>query len=143
MTITFYDLAGADPALRFSPYCWRTRMALLHKGLAFDAVPWRFSDKAVLEPSGQAKVPTIVDNGRWVNDSWQIALYLDQTYPDRPLLMKDEGRRAAARLVDVWLIGAAHMTALPMVLLNMFGHLDPKDQPNFREIREKQFGKSL
>ena len=28
-----YDLAGADPALRFSPFCWRIRMALAHKGL--------------------------------------------------------------------------------------------------------------
>jgi hypothetical protein len=33
MARTLYDLAGADPDLRFSPYCWRTRLALAHKGL--------------------------------------------------------------------------------------------------------------
>jgi hypothetical protein len=25
--IRLYDLAGADPACRFSPYCWRTAVA--------------------------------------------------------------------------------------------------------------------
>ena len=30
MAITFYDLCGKDGA-RFSPYGWRTRMALAHK----------------------------------------------------------------------------------------------------------------
>ena len=29
MTILLHDLAGADPARRFSPYCWRIRMALV------------------------------------------------------------------------------------------------------------------
>jgi hypothetical protein len=36
MAIKLYDLAGAELDQRFSPYCWRTRMALAHKGtLAF------------------------------------------------------------------------------------------------------------
>ena len=34
MTITMYDLAGAEADRRFSPFCWRTRMALAHKGLS-------------------------------------------------------------------------------------------------------------
>ena len=40
-----YDLAGAQDDRRFSPYCWRTRMALAHKGLSVDTVPWRFTTK--------------------------------------------------------------------------------------------------
>jgi hypothetical protein len=28
-----YDLAAAEPERRFSPYCWRIKMALAHKGL--------------------------------------------------------------------------------------------------------------
>ena len=48
MAIIMHDLAGADPALRFSPYCWRTRMALAHKGLAVETIPWRFTEKAAL-----------------------------------------------------------------------------------------------
>jgi hypothetical protein len=33
MAIKLYDLAGAETDRRFSPYCWRARMALVHKGL--------------------------------------------------------------------------------------------------------------
>ena len=44
MTIRMYDLAGANPAVRFSPYCWRARRALAHKGLDVETNAWRFSD---------------------------------------------------------------------------------------------------
>ena len=39
MTIIMHDLAGADPDLRFSPYCWRIRFALAHKGLPVRPLP--------------------------------------------------------------------------------------------------------
>ena len=38
--------------------------------------------------SGQSLVPVLVDGGRVVNDSWNIACYLDEAYPDRPKLME-------------------------------------------------------
>ena len=34
--ITLWDLAGAEDDRRFSPYCWRVKMALAHKGLEFE-----------------------------------------------------------------------------------------------------------
>lgn len=37
------------------------------------------------------QVPVIVDDnqgGKWVNDSWEIAKYLEKTYPDQPSLFK-------------------------------------------------------
>ena len=73
MAIVLHDLAGADPELRFSPYCWRTKMALAHKGLAIETIPWRFTDKAALAFSGQGRVPVIRDGDRVVSDSWAIA----------------------------------------------------------------------
>ena len=73
MAITMHDLAGADPALRFSPYCWRARMALAHKGLAVETVPWRFTEKDAIAFSGQGRVPVIRDGERVVPDSWSIA----------------------------------------------------------------------
>ena len=42
--IKMYDLAGADEKRRFSPYCWRIRMALAHKGLDVECMPWRFTE---------------------------------------------------------------------------------------------------
>ena len=66
MAITLYDLAGADENRRFSPYCWRARMALAHKGLTFTTVPWRYADKAVIAAFGSDRVPVIVDRGHAV-----------------------------------------------------------------------------
>ena len=48
MARQLYELCGTDPARRFSPYCWRSRMALAHKGLEAEVVPWRFTDTAAL-----------------------------------------------------------------------------------------------
>lgn len=31
MSLNLYDLAGAQPERRFSPYCWKICMALAHK----------------------------------------------------------------------------------------------------------------
>jgi glutathione S-transferase len=76
MMITLHDLAGADPALRFSPYCWRTKFALAHKGLPVDTVPWRFTDTDAIAFSGQGRVPVIQDEVTVVSDSWAIAEYL-------------------------------------------------------------------
>ena len=81
MTVTLYELAGADPDLRFSPYCWRTRFALAHKGLPVDTVPWRFTDGAAIAFSGQGKVPVIQDGATVVSDSWAIADYLEEQAP--------------------------------------------------------------
>ena len=95
MALRLYDLAGAEPERRFSPYCWRIKMALAHKGLSFDTVPWRFTEKDVIAFSGQGRVPVLVDDDRVVFDSWTIATYLEDTYLDRPSLF---GGRAGTPL---------------------------------------------
>lgn len=86
MGLQLYDLAGAEPERRFSPYCWRTKLALAHKGIAVETIPWRFTDKDTIAFSGQGRVPVLVDGDRIVSDSWVIATYLEKTYADRPSL---------------------------------------------------------
>ena len=56
MAIKLYDLAGAETDRRFSPYCWRARMALAHKGLEVETIPWRFTEKDAIAFSGQGRV---------------------------------------------------------------------------------------
>jgi Glutathione S-transferase, N-terminal domain len=53
MTLRLYYLAGAEPERRFSPYCWRIRLALAHKNLPVETIPWRFTEKAEIAASGQ------------------------------------------------------------------------------------------
>ena len=76
MTRTLYDLTGAYD-LRFSPNCWRSRMALAHKGLDVECEPCRFTEKDKLAFSGQTRVPVLRDGDTVVSDSWAIACYLE------------------------------------------------------------------
>jgi glutathione S-transferase len=143
MTITLYDLAGADPARRFSPNCWRTRMALAHKGLVVDAVPWRFTDKDAIAFSGQGAVPVIVDDGRCVVDSWEIARYLEEAYPDRPSLFGGKAGVTPIRFIQAWTERVLQPGVGRMIMADIFAILHEKDRAYFRETREKRFGMAL
>ena len=142
MAITLYDLAGAEADRRFSPFCWRSRMALTHKGLAVETVPWRFTDTHAIAFSGQGKVPVIVDGGKTVFDSWTIADYLDATYPERPLLASKR-ERALAKFIGNWTDTVLHPGVARLIMVDVFEHLDEKDKPYFRQSREQRFGMTL
>jgi glutathione S-transferase len=142
MTVTLYDLAGAEDDRRFSPFCWRTRLALAHKGLAVEALPWRFTEKDKIAFSGQGKVPVMVDGGKTVFDSWTIADYLDATYPERPLLASPR-ERALAKFVSAWTDTVLHPGLARLIVSDVHDHLHEKDKPYFRKSREDRFGTTL
>ncbi len=143
MAIKMYDLAGAEAARRFSPFCWRARMALAHKGLAVETVPWRFTERAALAFSGSETVPVIVDGDRSVADSWDIANYLEDTYPDRPTLFGGEVGRGEALFVKYWVERALHPLLAPILIKSVFEHIHDDDKTYFRENREARFGQTL
>lgn len=142
MTLQLYDLAGADPQRRFSPYCWRTRLALAHKGLAVETMPWRFTEKDAIAFSGQGRVPVLVDGERCVFDSWSIATYLEQAYPDRPSLFGDAAAIPLTHLVNAWADGLTPLLA-PLIAADILAHLHEKDRVYFRKSREGRFGTTL
>jgi glutathione S-transferase len=137
MAITLYDLCGAEQDRRFSPYCWRTKMALKHKGLEFDTVPWRFTEKDAIKFAGSTTVPVIKDGDTVVADSWNIAVYLDEAYPQRPGLFHGTESRALTEFFAHWAFRAVHPAVLKVVIT------DEKDRAYFRESREKRFGMPL
>ena len=142
MTLRMYDLAGADPERRFSPYCWRIRLALAHKGVPVETIPWRFTDKDAIEPSGQIFVPVLVDGDRWVSDSWTIANYLEDTYPDTPSLFDGAGGRHLSLFYSCFadsLVGAI----FPFIALDILQRVAEKDRDYFRTTREKRVGMTL
>ncbi len=143
MTVTLYDLAGADPALRFSPYCWRTRLALAYKGLEVATIPWRFTEKDRLAFSGQGRVPVIIDGDHVVADSWTIAEYLEDTYPDRPSLFGGAAGRAHARFINAWANSVVHPSIARLVVRDILDVLAPQDVTYFRASRERAFGATL
>lgn len=142
MTIILHDLAGADPDIRFSPYCWRTRFALAHKGLPVETVPWRFTDREAIAFSGQGKVPVIQDDGKVVSDSWAIAEYLEDQVPT-PTLFGGPTGRAHALFVNAWADAVLVGGIARFILRDLFDVIDPKDRDYFRSSREARFGRSL
>jgi glutathione S-transferase len=143
MTVILYDLAGVEAARRFSPFCWRAKMALAHKGLEFEAVPWRFTEKDKLPQPNDGRVPVIVDDGRVVHDSTAIADYLESRYPDLPSLFGDDHARALTRFVQNWVETVLQPAILGFVVLDIHNHIGPADQAYFRRSREERLGGSL
>jgi glutathione S-transferase len=143
MAIKMFDLAGAEPDRRFSPYCWRIKLALMHKGLEFETIPWRFTDKSVIAPYNSERVPVLVDNGRAVADSWTIANYLDDSYPDQPALFGNKQQRALARFYNQWTDMILHGAIAPIVVGDILRHLDARDRDYFRTSREARLGTTL
>lgn len=141
MARQLYELCGTDPARIFSPYCWRSRMALAHKGLDFESVPWRFTETDRLAFAGHDKVPVLVDGPKVVADSWEIALHLDAAYPDRPSLMR--GNPAPYRLVAAWNDAVVQAGIARLVVSDIPPLLGDADRSYFVTSREKRFGMPL
>jgi glutathione S-transferase len=138
-----YDLAGAEDDRRFSPFCWRIRLALAHKGLPVRTLPWRFTEKERIAPSGQGRVPVLVDNGRWIADSWVIANYLEDAYPDRPSIFGGAAGRALSRFYSNWADAVLQPGLIRLTLLDIWKHVAPQDKEYFRRSREQRFGMTL
>ena len=82
-----------------SPFGWMARAALAEKGLKYEAVEPRDRDTnpelRKLNPIN--RTPTLVDDGRAIFESFAILEYLDEKYPNPPLMPKDPVERAHAR----------------------------------------------
>ena len=141
--LKLYELVGTDAARPFSPFCWRTRMALAHKGLSAETLPWRFTEKTAIAPHGSEKVPVLLHGDKPVVDSWVIANYLEDHFPERPSLFGGEGGRAMARMLNWWGDIAIVGGIFPLIIADIPKNLAEVDAAYFRKSREARFGKPL
>ena len=113
--ITLYDLALRD-GQTISPFVWATKYAIAHKGFEIDLVPGGFT--GIVERTGgkTERLPAIVDDGKWVLDSWLIAEYLDETYPDRPTLIGSKQVEIATKFIEGWLWGNVLREWMPNIV---------------------------
>jgi glutathione S-transferase len=143
MTLTMYERIGYE-GRRPSPFSWRIRYAFAHKGIEPEFRQVRFADVETIRGlSGQHFVPIVTDGDRVIYDSWNIACYLEDQFPDRPSLFAGTGGRSLARLVNRWsdaTIGAAirRLIAAEFILC-----LDADDRAYYRSSREAVFGCTL
>ncbi len=143
MARILYELQGqADK--RLSPFCWRSRMALAHKGLEAEFVPVQFGHKDKIAFSGQKLVPVLDDEGRVIHDSWAIACYLEDAYADRPSLFGGAAGHAGARFINGWVDRALHPAMIRLMLRDIHDHaIVEADRSYFRASREARFGMTL
>jgi len=99
MALTLYDAVPSSNSDR-------TKIALHEKGLAYDRVTLNLAKKDQKRPeflklNPYGKVPVLNDNGKILFESCIINEYLDEQYPNPPLMPKDPHLRGRGRvLVD-------------------------------------------
>ena len=143
MTIILHELVGADPARPFSPHCWKVVMALAHKGLPFERKPVCFTKVPTIEGGVSKTVPVIRDGSQVVADSFMIAAYLEEAYPESPSLFGGDGGQAMARFVESWTQSTLHPGLNVIALQEIHDLLLPEDQAYFRPSREERLGKTF
>jgi len=103
-----------------SNYHNKVRIALLEKGIAFEedsgVKPSQEADYLARSPMG--KVPYLEVDGTRIRESGAILEYLEDAYPQKPLLPKDPLERARVREIVVFL--ELHME---LVARRMYGML--------------------
>jgi glutathione S-transferase len=140
--IALWELGGKG-GRRYSLFSWRSRMALRHKGLAFETRPVRMSDKAAIAFSGGKTVPVIRDGDTVVRDSWKIAEHLEARYPDKPSLFGGDIGRGLAQTFCVWVDRAIVPAMLPVIVADIHERVDPADDEFVRKMFEGLLKKPL
>ena len=82
----------------------------------------------------------MIDGNKTVSDSWEIAKYLENKYPDSPSLRLEHGE---VLFIKFWAETVLHPEILKLLVLDIHNNLRIEDQSYFRESREKMFGKTL
>lgn len=136
--IKLYDLQ-LESGCTISPFVWRTKYALAHKGFEIEIVPGGFTGIEELTGGFSNRLPVIEDDGVKIKDSWAIAEYLDETYPDRPMLFAGESHKILTKFIDSWAWSTAIGPWFRCYILDYHDLSRPQDRPYVRQSREEWF----
>lgn len=117
-------------------------MALANKQLSFDSEPWHITEKQRIARSGGVTAPVLVDGEQWVRDSWNIASYLDDTYPAYPLFAGPSGK-AKSLFVNHWADNTLHPLIFRAVIAEQFPLTAICDKDYYRERTLRKFGQAI
>lgn len=125
-----------------SNYHNKVRIALLEKGVAFeeDASVKPSQEDAYLARSPMGKVPYLEVNGTRIRESGVILEYLEDAYPQKPLLPKDPLERARVRESVVFL--ELHLELVARRMYGMLGGGKPVSDETRQRV-EKDLAKGV
>lgn len=87
-----------------SPFVRKVAACLYYKKLAFEHIPVNPADpKSTIGFTGKTQVPVLKIGDEWKVDSTPIALWLDECFPEHPLLPENPDERARILDIDRWL----------------------------------------
>lgn len=87
-----------------SQYSEKVRLLLDYKGLSYRKIEVTpgVGQLELFQMSGQRQVPVLKDGSTIIADSTAIAKYLDEKYPDKPLIPADPKQRGLCLLIEEW-----------------------------------------
>jgi glutathione S-transferase len=136
--LTLYDFGN-------SVCCQKVRITLVEKGLTWDAIRVDLfkseqydPDYLKLNPKGV--VPTLVHDGTPVIESTLICEYIDDTFPDPPLMPKDAATRTRMRLWSKMVDEGLHEGVTELSFSAMFRERMKAMTPQMREKRFANIG---
>ncbi|KIJ59653.1 hypothetical protein HYDPIDRAFT_100338 [Hydnomerulius pinastri MD-312] len=150
--IIFYDIPHSVQGSPWSPNTLKTRYTLGYKGIPFTTTWVEYPDIEPLLKSKGAKptqvngltvytLPVIEDpsTGAVISDSYDIALYLDKTYPDTPKVIPD-GTQA---LIEAFHSGILTAFKDTILLSSVIGcaKLNPPSQEYYKRTRVERYNK--
>jgi glutathione S-transferase len=130
--------------VHLSNYHNKVRIALLEKGVPFeeDATCAPSQKDEVLARSPLGKVPWLeLENGRRLVESQVIAEYLEEAYPEKPLLPRDPFERAKVRELITFIEWYAEMVARRLYGQAFFGKGPVSDAS--KQVVETELSKGL
>ncbi len=85
-------------------YCEKVRLILDYKGLEYRKIEVTpgVGQWELFQMSGQKQVPVLKDGDRVIADSTAIAFYLEEKYPERPIIPTDPRPRGQCLLMEEW-----------------------------------------
>jgi glutathione S-transferase len=143
MSLVMYERIGHE-GRRPSPFSWRIRYAFAHKGVEPEFRHVRFADVGTIRGlSDQHFVPIVTDGDQVIHDSWNIACYLEDRFPDLPSLFGGSGGRGLARAINHWSDISLGVAIRRLIAADFIQCLDSGDRAYYRSSREAAFGCTL
>lgn len=130
--------AGSDDNVvlyqfEYSPFCAKVRQVLAFKQIPHSIVELTpiLHSSYTQRQSGQNKVPYIRHKGQVIADSSAIALYLEEAFPNPPMLPSERAAREQVLLLEDWLDESLQPAVGKLAYLSLF--MNPQvviDDPN-------------
>ncbi|MEM7554653.1 MAG: glutathione S-transferase family protein [Cyanobacteria bacterium P01_A01_bin.84] len=87
-----------------SQYSEKVRLILDYKGLEYRKIEVTpgIGQVELFRMTGQRQVPVLKDGSKFIADSTKIAKYLDEQYPEKPLIPTDVKQRGLCLMIEEW-----------------------------------------